>query len=138
MTINEAYNKGLDVAENEAHEKLTKALSGLDAGPFANPKMEELRQKILQQGTPIVLDETLLEKESVVPCWLLRKILLNEYSDGRCGMMTFEGQIIDTLTNLMEFIYTRALKGNNGSKNYIQMVSDIRNGLLTNDENVVK
>lgn len=47
MTIQEAYNKGLDIAENEALEKLTNAVEGNDIGPFASPKMEELRQKIL-------------------------------------------------------------------------------------------
>jgi len=47
MTINEAYIKGLDDAENLTIEKFTKALEGYDAGPFNNPKMEELRQKIL-------------------------------------------------------------------------------------------
>lgn len=55
MTIQEAYNKGLDVAENEAHDKLVKALDGVDSGPFNNPKMEELRLKILQikQNPPV-------------------------------------------------------------------------------------
>lgn len=55
MTIQEAYNKGLDVAENEAHDKLAKALDGVDGGPFNNPKMEELRLKILQikKQTPV-------------------------------------------------------------------------------------
>lgn len=47
MTIQEAYNKGLDVAENEAHDKLSKALEGLDSGPFNNPKMEDIRLKII-------------------------------------------------------------------------------------------
>lgn len=47
MTVQEAYNRGLDVAENDAHEKFSKALVGVDAGPFANPKMEELRQQLL-------------------------------------------------------------------------------------------
>lgn len=47
MTTQDAYNKGLDVAENEAYEKLSKALEGYDVGPFNNPKMEEIRQKVL-------------------------------------------------------------------------------------------
>lgn len=47
MTVQEAYNKGLDVAENEALEKFSKALEGVDVGSFNNPKMEELRQKLL-------------------------------------------------------------------------------------------
>lgn len=53
MTPQEAYNKGLDTAEEDAYEKLSKALEGSDVGPFANPKMEELRQKILCKETPV-------------------------------------------------------------------------------------
>jgi len=49
MTPQEAYNKGLDVAENTAIEKLVNALEGNDVGPFNNPQMEEIRQKILYQ-----------------------------------------------------------------------------------------
>lgn len=47
MTPQEAYNRGLDVAENEAIEKITHALNGEDSIPFNNPKMEEIRQRIL-------------------------------------------------------------------------------------------
>lgn len=52
MTPQEAYNKGLDTAENEAYEKISKAIEGLDVGPFANPKMEELRQRLLNYKPP--------------------------------------------------------------------------------------
>ncbi len=55
MTPQEAYNKGLDVAENEAYQKLSNALQGADDTPFMNPKMEELRLQILKikkQPTP--------------------------------------------------------------------------------------
>ena len=48
MTPQEAYNKGLDIAENEAYQKISNALQGLDDTPFMNPKMEELRLKILE------------------------------------------------------------------------------------------
>jgi hypothetical protein len=48
MTINEAYNKGLEIAENEAYQKISNALQGLDEGSFINPKMEELRLQILK------------------------------------------------------------------------------------------
>jgi hypothetical protein len=52
MTINEAYIKGLDDAENSAIEKFSKALEGEDVGMFNNPKMEELRQRILYGSRP--------------------------------------------------------------------------------------
>ena len=47
MNIQEAYIKGLDVAEKEAIEKLTSALDGNDTPPFNNPAMEDIRQRIL-------------------------------------------------------------------------------------------
>lgn len=59
MTVQEAYNKGLDVAETEALDKLTKALDGLDVTPFTNPNMEQLRQRLLnlkEGGTSFVLE----------------------------------------------------------------------------------
>lgn len=49
MNIQEAYIKGLDDAENIAFEKLSKALNREDVSPFNNPKMESLRQSILNQ-----------------------------------------------------------------------------------------
>jgi hypothetical protein len=49
ITVNDAYNKGLDTAENEAYEKISKAMERIDAGSFANPKMEELRQELLNR-----------------------------------------------------------------------------------------
>jgi hypothetical protein len=53
MNIQEAYIKGLDVAEKEAIEKLTSALDGNDTPPFNNPAMEDIRQRILnRQQTP--------------------------------------------------------------------------------------
>lgn len=58
MTINEAFNKGLDVAENEAIDKLTKALRSEVTEPFNNPKMEELRQSILRLAIPVLPAET--------------------------------------------------------------------------------
>lgn len=55
MTPQEAYVKGLDVAEKEAIEKLTSALDGNDTQPFNNPAMEEIRQRILSiQSSPLV------------------------------------------------------------------------------------
>jgi hypothetical protein len=60
MTAQEAYNKGLDVAENIAIDKLVNALEGNDVGPFNNPQMEEIRQKILFQ-------KTLLQIPRIIP-----------------------------------------------------------------------
>lgn len=62
MNIQEAYNKGLTVAEDDAYEKLTKALDGIDAGPFSNPKMEELRQSLFNRPTSNIIEGFFLEK----------------------------------------------------------------------------
>ena len=48
MDIKTAYHKGLDDAENIASVKLNNAIRGIDDGPFNNPKMEELRQLVIQ------------------------------------------------------------------------------------------
>jgi hypothetical protein len=67
ISVNEAYNKGLDDAENVAIPKLTNALNGVDDGPFNNPRMEEIRVNILnkpvyQRDYNYVLD-ILLDKD---------------------------------------------------------------------------
>jgi hypothetical protein len=54
MTPQEAYNKGLDVAESIAVVKFSSALLGNDDGPFNNPSMEEIRQKILENINTIL------------------------------------------------------------------------------------
>ena len=43
MNIQEAYNKGLDDAENQVMDKFKKTINEEYCDPFANPKMEELR-----------------------------------------------------------------------------------------------
>ncbi len=47
MTIQDAYNKGLDDAENAVIEKLNNTLNRVDDGPFANPELEAVRQRLL-------------------------------------------------------------------------------------------
>ena len=47
MNIQEAYNKGLNDAEDLAIVKLNNALNGVDDGPFNNPSMEDIRLKVL-------------------------------------------------------------------------------------------
>jgi dihydroorotate dehydrogenase len=63
MTPQEAYNKGLDVAENEAYQKLSNALQGVNDTPFINPKMEELRLKILQVKKQKPVKVQIIEKK---------------------------------------------------------------------------
>lgn len=48
-TPQQAYNKGLDDAENLAVVKFSNALLGTDDGSFNNPLMEDIRQKILSR-----------------------------------------------------------------------------------------
>ena len=47
MTIQEAYNKGLTDAETVTIENLNNALNRIDSGPFANPELEAVRQRLL-------------------------------------------------------------------------------------------
>jgi hypothetical protein len=57
MTPQEAYNKGLDAAESIAVVKLSNALLGNDDGPFNNPQMEDIRQKILNHNPKVIIDK---------------------------------------------------------------------------------
>lgn len=54
MTPQEAYNKGLDIAENDAYDKINKALNGIDDTPFNNPQMEAIRQNIISLASTTV------------------------------------------------------------------------------------
>lgn len=47
MTIQDAYNKGLSDAEAVTIDKLNKALNRVDEGPFLNPELEAVRQRLL-------------------------------------------------------------------------------------------
>ena len=49
MTTQEAYNKGLDVAEATVIEKFTQALQNKETEPFNNPEMEKLRNALMIQ-----------------------------------------------------------------------------------------
>lgn len=57
MTPQEAYNKGLDDAENAVVVKFSNALSGNDDGPFGNPQVEEIRQKVLTMKPTVISDK---------------------------------------------------------------------------------
>lgn len=46
MTIQEAYIKGLDDAENKVIEILERVIRGEDVEIFPNPKLEELRKVV--------------------------------------------------------------------------------------------
>ncbi len=52
MNIQEAYNKGLDDAENRIHKSYSDALVSIDSGKLANPKMEQLRLDIMARNKP--------------------------------------------------------------------------------------
>ena len=75
MNIQEAYNKGLDDAEALIISKLSNAIVGKDDGPFNNPSMEELRNKILnnennESNTDYILDILLnreVDMDSLLP-----------------------------------------------------------------------
>jgi len=47
MTLQEAYNKGLTDAETVTIEKLNNTLNRVDEGPFTNPELEAVRQRLL-------------------------------------------------------------------------------------------
>lgn len=132
MTINEAYNKGLDDAEAKVLEILPKAVMGIDEGVFANPALEEFRKQLVQSATVEVGDVSI--PDSFVEKFVIKGILLNQ------GISCVYSQTKDTelvaLKELMDFIYGKAYKGNNGSKNYRLMIENIQK-TLTSGEGVV-
>lgn len=48
MTLQEAYNKGLDDAEGNVLRILTQIVLGLDVEPFMNPKLQAIA-KVLEE-----------------------------------------------------------------------------------------
>ena len=80
MNINQAYNKGLDDAENLAIAKLRNALSGIDDTPFNNSQMEEIRQNILSKK-PEELGDTQTKRN--IDDYTV-KILLGQPIDDMC------------------------------------------------------
>lgn len=134
MTIQEAFNRGLDVAEKNAIEKISKALNGEDCEQFSNPEMEEFRQQILKRATPMaesypsdvqtpVVDEELIAVSTIV------NLLMGNEHPTPYPTLSEKGRLIAALTTLMSFIHTRASKGNNGSKNYREMVETLKKDL---------
>jgi len=51
MTIQEAYNKGLDDAEAVVIDKIHSMLNEHPTTPFVNPKLEEVRQRLIKVVT---------------------------------------------------------------------------------------
>ena len=88
MTPQEAYNKGLDVAENDAYDKFSKALDGIDEAPFKNPKMEELRQRMLNPVSNSNFNST-----------VLAELLLDKPID-ESNFTTLDMRIVDLLKHL--------------------------------------
>lgn len=58
ITIHEAYNKGLNDAEDAVIQKVQDILEGKMTPPFANPRLEEVRQRLIEAVsiTPIPVD----------------------------------------------------------------------------------
>ena len=48
ITIHEAYNKGLNDAEDVVIQKVQDILEGKMTPPFANPRLEEVRQRLIE------------------------------------------------------------------------------------------
>lgn len=130
MTINEAYNKGLDDAENRVIEQFNKIINGESVDAFANPKLEELKNRLINViGDD--MDCQIVENDDVLSCQFLKDLLLNNPTFPTYKKTELKGRVIDALLELMEFIYTRAERRNNGSKNYLKMIENINNHLLT-------
>jgi hypothetical protein len=101
MNIQQAYNKGLDDAESIAVAKLLNALNGNDDGPFNNPQMEEVRQRILVNGQPKPFD--------VEDIFISNSDLLNAITNTLLGKTVFlenlspiERRVIDIMSEVRD------------------------------------
>lgn len=146
MSPNEIYCKGLTDAEDQALEKLSKAFIGESSEPFANPKLEEFRCKMLNAvvstttyNPPASFGELDFENfnnrtnvtyfDGNVPAEEIRSILLNEEPTYNYfpPVGSDNIKVIKSLCFIRDFIYPKAAKGNNGSKNYMYIVEELKN-----------
>ena len=135
ISINEAYNKGLDDAENNACEKLKKALNGEYTDPFINPKMEEIKWEIITKNLKISELEVIQQVAPQLPvdCSVfdsLESIILNkDYSFNSENEK--HHKIIDTFESLMVQFRTLASKKNNVGKAFDSILKEKQNALTT-------
>lgn len=94
MTPQEAYCKGLDAAESLAVVKLSNALLGNDDGPFNNPQMEDVRQKILSYKPTVIIDK---DYNYIVD-------LINEKELNMENLSEIDKTIVDILNFCMEIV----------------------------------
>lgn len=138
MTIQEAYNKGLDDAENLAYLKLKKALSKMEDTPFGNPKMEELRQEILNISasetveqtsgdTYVPLDDSVID---IIESIILQKKYIPVVLEDR------KYKVVKVFEELMSHFVTLSKSRTNVGKAFSKLLKEQRNA-LTSDKPVV-
>lgn len=138
MTIQEAYNKGLDDAENLAYLKLKKALSKIEDSPFGNPKMEELRQEILNFTVPenveqvsgdtcIPLDDSVI---NIIESIILQKKYISVPLEDR------KYKVVKVFEELMNHFVTLSKNRTNVGKAFSKLLKEQQNA-LTSDKPVV-
>lgn len=139
MTIQEAYNKGLDDAENLAYLKFKKALSKEDDTPFGNPKMEELRQEILNfaivplneetsSETYVSVDDSVID---IIESIILKKKYLPVPLEDR------KYKVVKAFEELMEYFITLSKSRTNVGKAFSKFLKE-KQSALTSDKSVVK
>ena len=141
--IQTAYNSGLNDAEDMAIDKFRTAFAGWDNGPFANPKMEELRQDIF--GLRAEMEKKAeAEPEDTNPKVTVKTLELSTVKSFLMGTPEIpteaydpdQARVMAALKNTMDFIYLKAKPANHGARNYTKLVNDIKE-TLTSGEVVV-
>lgn len=148
MTINDAYVKGLDAAENAVFQNFTELLNGNDSLKFQNPKMEELRQQLIQilVGTSKNVEQSEFEYDDIrvkVPEWSTQDItdMFEAIISDRpyilstalpCRVTT----VLQTFESLMNHFKALAKKKNNVGKAFANILKE-KQDLLTNKEIVI-
>ncbi len=124
MNIQQAYNKGLDDAENAVYKSLTDALASVDSGELANPKMESLRQLVLAtskndtQGN-VSCGATSCQRDTIA------KIIKGE------EVQISDDNVISVFKDLMEYFRQIASKKTNVGKAFAKILKDKENQLTS-------
>lgn len=132
MTIQEAYNKGLDDAESVAITKLLNTLNGVD-DPFLNPKFEEVRQAI-KTKLEVVPCEEVTDKARILK--ILNSVLKGTPSRLAIKDPEFE-DFRQRLQTIMGTIYGMTQKRTSFAKQMRKILKQNTVKTLTSDEEVV-
>lgn len=134
MTLQDAYNKGLDDAEAQVIKKLLAVLDGGDDGNFANPEMEAIRQRVVELRNNTTQSVEIKNKKRILDG--LEKALSGKAYKRRVPDDDFE-DFRNRLTNIIVAVYTKPRKHTQFSRHMKKILRENAKKVLTSDDDVV-